>query len=325
MDTNPKISVIIPVYNVQQYLVKCIESILSQTYSNFELLIIDDGSTDKSGLICDNYVQKDSRIKVFHKKNGGVSSSRNLGLDMAKGKWLMFVDSDDSINIKCLEKCLYVVRQNKLDVLQFSYDRISTSGTIISSNINSTEVLSSDQYIKEFKFNVCVWGTFIKRLIVHSNRIRFNDSIKLAEDQLFIMEVIKHSHLIQRIDDILYYYLDNINGATHNSKSEDMIKSCNALILFSGKWSIYKRQVDSMVVYFIISIIRNNDISINIIYNIYKKANILNNKMLYSRDKLIFIKLARLNFKFACCIILFKYKIKGIILKKFNYLNIVFI
>src|SRR5690606_27273688 len=93
----PKVSVIIPVYNAEKYLRECIDSVLAQTFDDFELLLINDGSTDGSGKICDEYAQKDARVKVFHKENGGVSSARNLGLDNAKGEWITFIDSDDWI------------------------------------------------------------------------------------------------------------------------------------------------------------------------------------------------------------------------------------
>lgn len=98
------ISVIVPVYNVEKYLSKCIKSILSQTYPDFELLLIDDGSTDKSGEICDDYATRDQRVRVFHKKNGGVSSARNFGIDEAKGRWITFVDSDDILDKDYIEK-----------------------------------------------------------------------------------------------------------------------------------------------------------------------------------------------------------------------------
>lgn len=93
----PLISIIVPVYNVDAYLKQCIDSILNQKYENFELLLVDDGSTDKSGDICDVYGKRDKRVRVFHKKNGGVSSARNVGLDNAKGDWIAFVDSDDIV------------------------------------------------------------------------------------------------------------------------------------------------------------------------------------------------------------------------------------
>lgn len=95
---NPKISVIVPVYNVEKYLHRCIDSILAQTFTDFELLLIDDGSTDGSGAICDEYATKDNRVRVFHKENGGVSSARNLGLDNMRGGYLTFVDSDDWVD-----------------------------------------------------------------------------------------------------------------------------------------------------------------------------------------------------------------------------------
>ena len=99
MNENPKITVIVPVYNTEKYLRRCVDSILAQTFTDFELLLIDDGSTDGSGAICDEYAKKDSRVRVFHKEIGGVSSARNLGLDKAYGEWISFVDSDDWIDV----------------------------------------------------------------------------------------------------------------------------------------------------------------------------------------------------------------------------------
>ena len=97
------ISIIVPIYNSESTLKRCVDSILAQTYQNFELLLIDDGSKDCSGEICKEYAQKDSRVKVFHKENGGVSSARNLGLDNARGEWVTFVDSDDWIDVYSIE------------------------------------------------------------------------------------------------------------------------------------------------------------------------------------------------------------------------------
>lgn len=111
------ISVIVPVYNTEKYLDRCIQSILSQTYSNIEILLIDDGSTDSSGAICDKYAEQDSRVRVFHKANGGVSSARNMGLDKAKGTWFTFVDSDDWIDMDMYEQMYNAAIQNKVDMV----------------------------------------------------------------------------------------------------------------------------------------------------------------------------------------------------------------
>ena len=99
----PKVSVIVPVYKVEKYIGKCIESILSQTFKDFELILVDDGSPDSSGAICDQYAQKDSRIQVIHKTNGGVSSARNVGISKSNGEWLCFVDSDDTVDKDYIE------------------------------------------------------------------------------------------------------------------------------------------------------------------------------------------------------------------------------
>ena len=96
--TLPKISIIVPVFNAEKYIHRCIDSLLAQSFTNFELILVDDGSSDRSGQICDEYAAKDSRVSVFHKKNEGVSSARNLGLDNAKGEWISFVDSGQSIS-----------------------------------------------------------------------------------------------------------------------------------------------------------------------------------------------------------------------------------
>ena len=97
MNQNPRISVIVPVYNVEQYLPRCVESILAQTYENLEILLVDDGAKDGSGAICDAYARQDERVKVIHKENGGLSSARNAGIDASTGEYLSFVDSDDWI------------------------------------------------------------------------------------------------------------------------------------------------------------------------------------------------------------------------------------
>lgn len=129
----PVISIIVPVYNVEKYLSQCIDSILAQAFIDFELLLVDDGSTDGSGRICDEYANKDARIQVFHKKNGGVSSARNIGLEHAQGEWITFVDSDDWLDLKYCQilweevqdvdcffsRCRYIIKmeESKFDIL----------------------------------------------------------------------------------------------------------------------------------------------------------------------------------------------------------------
>ena len=122
-----KISIITPVYNVEKYIHRCIDSILAQTFTDFELLLIDDGSKDNSGKICDEYAKSDKRIRVFHKENGGVSSARNLGVDEAKGEYISFIDPDDWIELNMYEEIFNFVDENNVDVAGKFATQITTS------------------------------------------------------------------------------------------------------------------------------------------------------------------------------------------------------
>ena len=114
-----KFSIVVPVYNVEKYIRKCIESIITQTYQNFELIIVDDGSTDYSGKICDKYINK-SNVKVFHKKNGGASSAINYGIKKSKGEYLMFIDGDDFLyDVNCLEELNKIINNSNVDIIQY--------------------------------------------------------------------------------------------------------------------------------------------------------------------------------------------------------------
>lgn len=135
----PKVSVIIPVYKVEQYICECLDSIKNQTFTNWECLLIDDGSPYNSGEICNEYAKDDSRFRVFHVQNGGVSRARNIGLDNMSGEWVMFVDSDDAIAENTLEICYEKASTASLDALQFSFAR--NKNDIGKNNGISTEVL----------------------------------------------------------------------------------------------------------------------------------------------------------------------------------------
>ena len=122
------VSIIMPVYQAEKFLCDTINSVLAQTYSNWELILVDDGSTDSSGEICDTYAQKDSRVKVVHKINGGVSSARNIGLQMIKGKYLTFIDPDDFINIDTYEENMNIMINNsEIDILQYPFCKLHST------------------------------------------------------------------------------------------------------------------------------------------------------------------------------------------------------
>ena len=299
-DKSPKISIIVPVYKVEEYLSKCIESIILQTYINWELVLVDDGSPDRSGQICDEYAEKDTRIRVFHKDNAGVSSARNFGLDSAKGEFVMFVDSDDWISTDCLQVCVDEIEKDKLDALQFGFISV-TDGLEKSCVKTSTIPLSGEKYIQNNSFNVCAGGGIYKREIIEEQKLRFPEELKLAEDQIFVLSFFKSARCIKYLDQGLYYYLQREDSAVHTPRSEDMLRTCEQLIEFGKEWSIIKSHIDAMIVLFIIDMIKNDDVPYMFLMNIYNKQNV---KAVYKGFRLqrFFPKMAQLNFYLACWI-----------------------
>ena len=179
----PNISVIVPVYNTEKYLHRCIDSILAQTYTDFELLLINDGSKDNSGKICDEYATKDSRIKVFHKENGGVSSARNVGLDNAKGEWITFCDADDWVCNKWLEVFFQYSEGVDLVVQGFNNTDLQEK-SLFSFKGNIQEGLS-------LLLNRCVVGYTVLKCfrtsIITDKKISFNEDIVFREDEEFVL------------------------------------------------------------------------------------------------------------------------------------------
>lgn len=264
------ISIIIPVYKVEKYISRCVQSVIEQTYTNWELLLVDDGTPDNSGQICDNWALIDARIKVFHKGNGGVSSARNLGLDNIKGHWITFIDSDDWIEKDCLEHCFAVIEREKLDILQFCFQEIDSKGVVKSYTKKSTPTLPKDRFVRTNLFNVCVWGGIIKSSIIKDNHIKFQEGIKLAEDQMFIMECISNADLLKVISNPFYNYFMNEDSAVHNAKTIDMLQSIEALQRFKINYPIFSNQIAKQINSFCKSIVVNGDIDLKLILNIYE-------------------------------------------------------
>ena len=213
----PKISIIIPVYNVELYLKDCLDSIITQNYKDFEVLLINDGSSDNSGDICDEYAEKDNRVRVFHKKNAGVSSARNLGLIEAKGEWICFVDSDDWIEPNTLSS-IFPIEDNKIDFIQFGFKQINSLGIVIlQSNIpNHRSIMEKDAYLNSRMYHSAICGYVIKKDIIKKYKINFPEAIKYGEDQAFILKVLTCCHKILIINKHFYNYRYR-EGSTMNS------------------------------------------------------------------------------------------------------------
>ena len=187
----PLISIIIPVYNSEKTLKRCVDSILNQTFRDWELFLIDDGSTDESGKMCDQYAVIDERIKVFHKENGGVSSARNMGLDYAIGEWITFVDSDDSLTDYAFE---FDWKNINEDLILFPFYFNYRNGSSELFSLRTSGIINSliPFYEKEFTqliFRV-PWSKLYRKKLI--GNLRFDEKIKCGEDTLFVVNYLKN-------------------------------------------------------------------------------------------------------------------------------------
>lgn len=207
-----KISVIIPVYNTEQYLDKCIESVVNQTYKNLEIILVDDGSTDKSGVICDKWAKEDMRIKVIHQENQGRASARNTGLKNAFGDYIGWVDSDDWIEKDMYEVLLKYAQENKSDVV--SSVRIRDGQGIINQNINCQNYIGRNAYEAFLRDEIC--GSLCVKLYKSSiiKKIRFSGEI--AEDVLANLKMFCKSKVVSQLSYRGYHYMTRESSATHS-------------------------------------------------------------------------------------------------------------
>ncbi len=204
---SPAVSIIVPVYNAEKYLHKCVDSVLAQGFTDFELLLVDDGSTDRSGAICDGYAASDSRVRVFHKANGGVSSARNTGLDNARGEYIMFVDSGDRLEAEALEFCSGYM--GEYDVVRFSAEEwYDEAGRKFHSHIYSESCGRADMLrgIISHGRLLAVWGGVYSAKLFRDNNIRFDTAITFGEDWLVLFRLIKDCASVKTTSRVFYYY-----------------------------------------------------------------------------------------------------------------------
>ncbi|MDY2607826.1 MAG: glycosyltransferase family 2 protein, partial [Lachnospiraceae bacterium] len=224
------VSIIVPVYNVEKYLEECLDSILKQTYANIEVIVVDDGSTDNSYAICCKYHQLDSRIKLVQKKNGGLSSARNAGLDHMTGSYVAFVDSDDTIDQNMIEKMIDVIKKTNTDIVIGAFERYDD----ITGNIYSREMLdgkwnrlSEDNLGEMLYVNPGVWNKLYRAELFQ--KVTFTD-VSLAEDLVFLMDILKEKPRISRIREVLYRYrvrgnsiINTVNENAYNELLEILL------------------------------------------------------------------------------------------------------
>lgn len=207
-----EISVIVPVYKSESYLQRCLDSLLAQNFKDFEILLVDDGSPDRSGDICDEYAQKDSRVRVFHKQNGGVSSARNIGIDNAKGKWVTFIDSDDYVEQSYLDD--FGLAKCDADIYMQGYKVVRNKEIIRKHyfSVDTAQILSFDKCFVQGERNNILNSPVCKLFkydILKKHSIRFDPSISYGEDHLFVLSYLQYAEVTFISPCMSYNYVQN--------------------------------------------------------------------------------------------------------------------
>ena len=210
---NPSVSIIVPVYNAEACLRRCVESVLNQEYADFELLLADDGSRDGSGRICDEYAAADSRVRVFHKENSGVSDSRNLCLDQARGRYLQFLDADDWITANATKLLVQAMEEHLCDLVISDFYRVVGERVSPKGDIDEVQVLSREEYASHMMENPAnyyygvLWNKLYRREIVERHHLRMDPAISWCEDFMFNLEYIRRAETFFALQVPVYYYV----------------------------------------------------------------------------------------------------------------------
>ena len=210
----PKISIIVPVYKVEKYLRRCLDSIVNQTFTDWECILVDDGSPDNSGKICDEYAEKDERFRVFHQKNAGVSAARNKGIDEARGEFVNFVDSDDWVDSSLLETTIEYAKDYEI-VFWGNYNcledgnivaHIPKESSCINNDEKENELYHLKNNIERFEYFGYTWNKMFRMSVIRNHSIKFIEGLTLREDELFTMEYCQYITSLKVISAPLYYY-----------------------------------------------------------------------------------------------------------------------
>ena len=227
---NNMISVIVPVYNTEKYLKKCLNSILAQTLQDWECILIDDGSTDTSGKICDEYAEKDSRFQVIHQKNSGVSVARNKGLDIAKGDWIGFVDSDDWIEPETYEIAVKSALENDADLVQWqTFFENENFIKLADNSLTDFGIFSLEDCCKCYDVrSVC--NKIISRRLFTDYKIKFSSNLKYGEDTFVSIKLLSKMNKGINLNKSFYHYVKIPTSKTHTIKSELIINQAEAIL-----------------------------------------------------------------------------------------------
>lgn len=282
------VSIVVPVYNVEKYLSECIESIQNQSYENLEIILVDDGSTDMSGRICERYKREDERIKVFHRRNSGVSATRNYGIAMSHGKYIMFVDSDDTIDKDTVKDNYFLAEKTRSELVIYCFRYIRKDINEIKDNGFDRSYLGKAQDVFKTCFEVLIdrelinppWNKFIKKSLLDDNNIRFNEKYSICEDMAFSTEVLSASKIITLNGNIYYNYNLQQQGTLvfkfHNNYFEALTNFYDIALQYCRKFRDNKKQLEKLdTLYSGLVIMYLKQISCNSGWNLARKKKMI--------------------------------------------------
>ncbi len=251
------VTVIIPIYNVEKYLDRCITSIVNQTYRNLEILLIDDGSPDNCPKICDDWAKKDERVRVIHKQNEGLGFARNTGIENASGKFICFFDSDDYIDLNTIEQSVFLAKSSNADVVIFGLNTVDKNNNVIQSFItcSNPNIFSGDEVINNFlpeyiapdphgdgsrKFYMSSCVSLYSLKMIRDNNFRFVSERKIISEDIYsLIELFSYVKKVAILPEAYYYYCENETSLSHTKRSDryekikyfylECIKLCKSL------------------------------------------------------------------------------------------------
>lgn len=313
MNKEKKISIIVPVYNAEKYLGRCVESIINQSYNNFELILIDDGSTDRSALICDEFAKKDDRIKVYHIENSGPAVARNIGLSMISGAYLTFVDADDQVINDSYSKLIKELEELDVGMIISSW-RVTKENNIYEVYLDD-DILPSGEMIGLISINDekygggYPWNKLINIEKIKNKLPKFNNSLYVYEDKVWVLELLKHIDNVKLTKTISYNYYIYSSSLSHSSmkiyeKMENKLDALNIILrLLKSENSNY---INEFYLIYYASIINFNFIAIK------EKKELKPNLIINNKNE---IKLMLKNYNWKMKI---KYYLVCVFLKKYS-------
>lgn len=260
--SEPLVSIIIPVYNAIPYLAACLETVRRQRYENIEILLVNDGSSDSSLHVCEMYARVDSRIRVVDKPNGGVSSSRNLAIEQARGEYLQFVDSDDWLDRNATRLLVERALETDADLVISHFCRVSGEKITVSGFLTQYNVMDQREFARRlmeepasFYYGV-MWNKLYRRSIILEHDIRCNESMRWSEDFLFNLEYIRYASRFAALETPIYYYRKNEKSITNSAMTVsntvhtklELFEYYKALYTDLGLYEQYKRPIHKYLI-----------------------------------------------------------------------------